>query len=93
MSTLCHSTTHSLKLGASRVLGDCKIATVNEWMSIFEQADRWQIEHLREKALDQLPARARRDVRRGQDDIEDPGRRWVLRDGDERGEGECFLDG
>lgn len=56
MSTLCHSARHSLKLGAYRVLGDCKIATVNEWMSIFEQADRWQIEHLREKALDQLKA-------------------------------------
>ncbi|KAI0750730.1 hypothetical protein C8Q80DRAFT_1153659 [Daedaleopsis nitida] len=36
------------------ILGTCKITTVDEWMSIFEQADRWQMDGLRTHALSQL---------------------------------------
>ncbi|KAI1795188.1 hypothetical protein LXA43DRAFT_993832 [Ganoderma leucocontextum] len=35
-------------------LGDCKVTTADEWMSIFDQADRWQMDYLREHALNQL---------------------------------------
>ncbi|RDX55570.1 hypothetical protein OH76DRAFT_1428616 [Lentinus brumalis] len=46
--------TRLLRLLYPPVLADCPIATVDEWMSIFEQADRWQIDYLRECALAQL---------------------------------------
>ncbi|EJF61195.1 hypothetical protein DICSQDRAFT_106259 [Dichomitus squalens LYAD-421 SS1] len=46
--------TRLLSLLYPPVLGDCKITTVEEWMSIFEQADRWQIDCLRDKALGNL---------------------------------------
>ncbi|RPD67210.1 hypothetical protein L227DRAFT_619446 [Lentinus tigrinus ALCF2SS1-6] len=36
------------------VLATCPITTVDEWMSIFEQADRWQVDYLREFALARL---------------------------------------
>ena len=36
------------------MLGACPINSVDEWMSIFEQADRWQMDHLRELALVRL---------------------------------------
>ena len=35
-------------------MGDCKLANADEWMSIFDQADRWQMDYLRERALNQL---------------------------------------
>ncbi|KAI0677575.1 hypothetical protein C8Q78DRAFT_1066075 [Trametes maxima] len=35
-------------------LGSCKITTVEEWMSVVDQADRWQMDNLREHAVAQL---------------------------------------
>lgn len=38
----------------SSVLGTCKLTTIEEWISIFEQADRWQMDILRDRALEAL---------------------------------------
>ncbi|KAH9899913.1 hypothetical protein C8Q73DRAFT_681424 [Cubamyces lactineus] len=35
-------------------LGYCEIATVDEWLSVVDQADRWQMDSLREYAITQL---------------------------------------
>ncbi|KAI0327139.1 hypothetical protein GY45DRAFT_1284362 [Cubamyces sp. BRFM 1775] len=36
------------------ILGDCKITTVDEWLSVVDQADRWEMDSLREFAVNQL---------------------------------------
>ncbi|KAM5540464.1 hypothetical protein V8D89_005922 [Ganoderma adspersum] len=43
-----------LSLLYPQTLGDCKLSNADEWMSIFDQADRWQMDYLREHALNQL---------------------------------------
>ncbi|KAI0375591.1 hypothetical protein BV20DRAFT_959582 [Pilatotrama ljubarskyi] len=35
-------------------LGFCKVSTVDEWLSVMDQADRWQIDSLRARAIAQL---------------------------------------
>ncbi|KAI0771579.1 hypothetical protein BD413DRAFT_549708 [Trametes elegans] len=35
-------------------LGFCKVTTVDEWISVVDQADRWQMDALRDHALSQL---------------------------------------
>ncbi|KAI0832373.1 hypothetical protein BC628DRAFT_1528243 [Trametes gibbosa] len=35
-------------------LGSCNVTTANEWLSVLDQADRWQVDSLREHAVAQL---------------------------------------
>ncbi|PIL37107.1 hypothetical protein GSI_00799 [Ganoderma sinense ZZ0214-1] len=46
--------TRLISLLYPQTLGDCNVATADEWMSIFDQAERWQMGYLRECALNQL---------------------------------------
>ncbi|EIW62001.1 uncharacterized protein TRAVEDRAFT_144265 [Trametes versicolor FP-101664 SS1] len=46
--------TRFLSLLYPHSLGLCDIATVDEWTSVMDQADRWQVDSLREHAIAQL---------------------------------------
>ncbi|KAI0638142.1 hypothetical protein C8Q77DRAFT_1089605 [Trametes polyzona] len=49
--------TRFLSLLYPSALGYCSITTVDEWLSVMDQADRWQVDSLREHAISQLRGR------------------------------------